>query len=203
MGLRCNVEHQRPVTNLAATQYGDMTDDELLAAAVAGDGDAFAAFYRRHSALVIGYLRRRVPEPELALDLAAETFAAALLGVRRYRPGGLAVAWLLAIAQNKLLESLRRGRVEAAARRKLRLEPVVYDDADLAAVEERAAAGAAQLSRLLAELPGDQREAVLARVVDEREYTEIAAALDCSPQVVRQRVSRGLRTLRTRLEDRA
>jgi RNA polymerase sigma factor (sigma-70 family) len=179
-------------------------DDDLLAAAACGDGDAFAAFYRRHTALVLGYLRRRVPEPELAFDLAAETFAAALLSAGRYRPmGAPAASWLLGIAHHKLLESLRRGRVEAAARRKLRLEPVVMEDADLAAVEERAAAGAAQLEALLAQLPDEQRRAVWARVVDEREYGDIAAELECSQQVVRQRVSRGLRTMRLRLEERA
>src|ERR1700712_3883940 len=106
-----------------------MDDADLLSAAARGDGDAFTAFYRRHDALVLGYLRRRVPEPELAFDLAAETFAAALLSARRYKSeSGPATAWLLGIAHNKLLESLRRGRVEAAARRKLRLDPIVVDD---------------------------------------------------------------------------
>ncbi|WP_053227114.1 RNA polymerase sigma factor [Solirubrobacter soli] len=98
-----------------------MDDADLLSAAARRDGDAFAAFYRRHESLVLGYLRRRVGEPELAFDLAAETFAAALLSAGRYRGSeGPATAWLLGIAHNKLLESLRRGRVEAAARRKLR-----------------------------------------------------------------------------------
>jgi RNA polymerase sigma-70 factor (ECF subfamily) len=148
-------------------------------------------------------LRRRVSEPELAFDLAAETFAAALLSAGRYRvSAGPATAWLLGIAHNKLLESLRRGRVEAAARRKLRLEPIVVDDLDLVAVEERAAAGASRLAELLAALPDQQRRAVLARVVDDRAYDEIATELHCSAQVVRQRVSRGLRTLRTQLEER-
>src|SRR4051794_15608399 len=140
-----------------------MDDADLLSAAARGDGDAFAAFYRRHEGLVLGYLRRRVGEPELAFDLAAETFAAALLSARRYRPsGGPATAWLLGIAHNKLLESLRRGRVEAAARRKLRLEPIVVDDLDIIAVEERAAAGDSRLTELLAALPDEQRKAVLA-----------------------------------------
>ncbi len=95
-------------------------DDSLLALAAKGDGDAFAAFYRRHADLVLGYLRPRVAEPEQAFDLAAETFAAALVSVRRYRPGrGPAAAWLLGIARHKLLESLRRGRIEAKARRRL------------------------------------------------------------------------------------
>jgi RNA polymerase sigma-70 factor (ECF subfamily) len=180
-----------------------MDDDELLEAARRGDGEAFAAFYRRHRDLVLAYLRRRVRDPELAYDLAAETFAAALIGVRRYEPGrGPAAAWLLGIARNKLLESLRRGRVEAAARRRLRHEPIAIGDEDLLAVEERAAAGTAALERLLATLPDDQRAAIRARVLDEREYADIAAELRTSPQVVRQRVSRGLKTLRMKMGER-
>jgi RNA polymerase sigma factor (sigma-70 family) len=179
-------------------------DDALLAAAKAGDGEAFAAFYRRHGDLVLSYLRKRVADPEQAFDLAAETFAAALVSLRRYEAGrGPAAGWLLGIAHHKLLESLRRGRVEAAARRRLRLEPIAVDDEDLHRVEERAAAGAPALERLLAELPDEQRAAVRARVLDERDYAEIALELECSPQVVRQRVSRGLRTLRTRIGERS
>jgi RNA polymerase sigma-70 factor (ECF subfamily) len=177
-----------------------MDDDELLAAAKRGNGEAFATFYRRHRDLVLAYLRRRVRDPELAFDLAAETFAAALISLRRYEPGrGPAAAWLLGIAHNKLLESLRRGRVEAAARRRLRHEPIALADEDLLAVDERAAAGTAALERL----PDDQREAIRLRVIDEREYADIAAELRTSPQVVRQRVSRGLRTLRTRMGERS
>ncbi|MGH2858758.1 MAG: RNA polymerase sigma factor, partial [Solirubrobacteraceae bacterium] len=62
-------------------------------------------------------------------------------------------------------------------------------------------AGADAASRALDELPATQRDAVLARVVDERPYAEIAAEMRCSELLVRQRVSRGLRTLRTKLED--
>jgi RNA polymerase sigma-70 factor (ECF subfamily) len=49
------------------------------------------------------------------------------------------------------------------------------------------------------ELPGDQRRAVHARVLDELEYGEIARQSGASEQVVRKRVSRGLATMRRRL----
>ena len=81
-------------------------DDELLLATARGDAEAFAEFYRRHVAVVLGFLARRTGSYELAADLAGETFAGALLGCRRYRPDGApALAWLLGIAQNKLRES--------------------------------------------------------------------------------------------------
>jgi RNA polymerase sigma factor (sigma-70 family) len=48
-------------------------------------------------------------------------------------------------------------------------------------------------------LPADQKQAVRARVLDEREYPEIAKDLRCSEAVVRKRVSRGLAHLRDQL----
>jgi RNA polymerase sigma-70 factor (ECF subfamily) len=50
-------------------------------------------------------------------------------------------------------------------------------------------------------LPPAQRDAVLARVVQERPYAEIADEMRCSELLVRQRVSRGLRALRDQIEE--
>jgi RNA polymerase sigma factor (sigma-70 family) len=174
-------------------------DDELLARFAAGDADAFVAFYRRHLSAVLGFFLRRTRDRELTADLTAEVFAAALLAAERYRPGERpALAWLYGIAAHKLADSRRHGRVEDAARRRLALDPLVFDDADLARVEELASEGAAEAA--LSALPRDLRDAVVARVVEERPYAEIAASMQCSELVVRQRVSRGLRALRRRVE---
>jgi RNA polymerase sigma factor (sigma-70 family) len=185
---------------MARAQRDD--DDVLLELAARGDGDAFAGFYRRHLAAVTGYLLRRTSDRETAADLTAEVFATALLAAPRYRPGGApALAWLFGIAANKLHESRRRGRVEDAARRRLAWEPRELADDDLAEVERLAGSdgGEALVAAAVAALPAEQREAILARVVEDRGYAEIATALDCSEAVVRQRVSRGLRALRARI----
>ena len=55
---------------------------------------------------------------------------------------------------------------------------------------------------LVSELPPDQRAAVTGRVVEDRSYAELAEHADVSQATVRQRVVRGLATVRTRLEDR-
>jgi RNA polymerase sigma-70 factor, ECF subfamily len=97
-----------------------MDDDELIAATARGDVDAFASLYRRHLARVVGYLLHTTGDPEVAADLAAEVFAAALASCGRYRSEHASAApWLIGIAQNKLRESRRRGRVEDATRRRL------------------------------------------------------------------------------------
>jgi RNA polymerase sigma factor (sigma-70 family) len=175
-------------------------DDALLAASARGDGVAFAVFYRRHLAVVLAYLMVRVRSPELAADLAAETFAGALLSCGRYEPGEQpAVAWLLGITRNKLRESARRRQIEHRARIRLGMPVLALSDDDLVRVEELASAGR-QALELLERLPDAQREAVQARVLEEREYKQLAFELDCSEQVVRQRVSRGLRQLKTMME---
>lgn len=137
--------------------------------------------------------------PELAADLAAETFAAALAGASRYRAeGDSARGWLFGIAGHKLADSARAGRVADEARRALGLPPRDLDDHELERAEEIADARrlAASLDLLVADLPEDQRRSVLARIVDERDYADIAAEMSCSQAVVRQRVSRGLVALR-------
>lgn len=73
-------------------------------------------------------------------------------------------------------------------------ELLLLDDA-ACEVEELASVDPALLHGL-GDLPASQREALLAHVVEEREYAEIAVCLGCSELVVRQRVSRVLRTLR-------
>ena len=52
----------------------------------------------------------------------------------------------------------------------------------------------------LADLPAEQREAVRRRVLEEEDYNAIARDLECSPAVVRQRVSRWIATLRRGVE---
>jgi RNA polymerase sigma factor (sigma-70 family) len=177
----------------------ERSDAELLVASRT-DAEAFGTFYDRHVAAVLGFFRRRVRDPELSLDLTAETFAAALASLERYVPGDVpARAWLFAIARHKLLDMLRDREVEDRGRRALAMQPLIVDDVGLAVVERVAAEGALTL---LDGLPPDQREAIVARYVEDREYKEIGADLRCSSSVVRQRASRGLRALRTALGER-
>lgn len=179
------------------------TDDRaLIAATAAGDPRALDAFYRRHEAAVIGFHLRRTGNRELAFDLTAETFAAVIVASSRFDPAqGSPAGWLFGIAANKLRESLRRGRVEAEARRALSMATISVTDGDLERVDELASlVDERSLEEMLGGLPHDQRVAILARVIDERDYREIAAELSCSEAVVRQRVARGLRALRRQME---
>ena len=179
------------------------TDGDLLGAVVAGDGQAFAAFYRRHLPGVVAFLLRETGDREATADLTAEVFAAVFLAARRFRARGAGSArpWVIGIARNKLRESRRRGRVEDRARRRLGFEPELLDDEDLKRVDELAAGPGSTVLELVEELPERQREAVRSRVLEEREYGDIAKRMRCSELVARQSVSRGLARLRDRLTE--
>ncbi|RKQ93976.1 RNA polymerase sigma-70 factor (ECF subfamily) [Solirubrobacter pauli] len=160
---------------------------------------SFDELYLRYREPVLGYFARRVRDPEVAADLMAETFARALVH-HRTNPSGEPVAWLLVIARNLLVDSARRGQVEESARRKLHMEPLVLDDADLQRIEEIAeAADLAETVR--ATLSATEYAALRGRVVDEESYAELALRMRCSEAVARKRVSRAIAHMRTVIED--
>jgi RNA polymerase sigma-70 factor (ECF subfamily) len=176
---------------------GALSDGELLDRTRAGDRDAFGELYERRRDLVLAFLLKRTRDPEVAMDLMAETFAVALVALADRPPAiaGSAAPWLLTIARNAMIDSYRRGRVESAARRRLAMEPVQIGDGDV----ERVLQLAAETDLLLGladELPAEQFDALRARVLDGRGYEEIAGQLECSAAVVRKRVSRAISTLR-------
>ena len=171
------------------------SDAELLCAS---DVRSFELFYRRYFEVILGFFARRTRDPEMAADLTAETFAAALNSCDRYRAElGAPSTWLYGIAAHKLGDWRRRGYAEDRARRRLGIErpPLSEDDvAELARL-----AGEVTVVELLDELPSDQRTAVRARLLDERSYDEIALAEGVSEAAIRKRVSRGLAGLRQRV----
>jgi RNA polymerase sigma-70 factor (ECF subfamily) len=176
----------------------DRVDEEALVLAVrAGDG-SFAALYRHFERPVLGFFMRATGKPDLAADLTAETFASVLESMGCYDLAkGRADQWLFGIARNVLGKSYQRGRVEVAARERFGMPRLVIDDHAMETISRLPASDEA--TRALAELPPEQRQAIEARVIGERNCTNIASELHCSEAVVHKRVSRGLRALRTRL----
>jgi RNA polymerase sigma factor (sigma-70 family) len=173
-----------------------VTDDaELLARS---DADSFAEFYRRHARRLAGWLMRMTGDAEAAADLTAETFAAALVGRRRYDPErGAPATWLYGIAVHKLNDWRRRGTAEDRARRRLRMERIELDRDDVAEFEQLGSE--VSVVDVLEELPREQREAMRARLLEERDYAEIACAAGVTEAAMRKRVSRGVAVLRGRL----
>ncbi len=162
------------------------------------------ALYDRHQAALLRWFTRRTADPQVALDLWAETFAQAVRSARRFRgtSDDDRAAWLYAIARNQLGTYLRKGYAEQKALRRLGIERAPASEAALAEVEARAGLPAlrAELRDALAQLTDETREAVTLRVVDEHPYREVARRLQISEVAARARVSRGLQALAATLD---
>lgn len=167
------------------------------------DPDAICVLYDRHAAHLVRDLARRSGEPEVAFELAQETFARALEHGHRVRlpPDGSAWPWLSTIARNLLTDWRRGGLVDSSARVRLGIASRTYDADWIDDLIDRldATLHARPLQGALDALPASQREAVTGRVTRELSYAELAAAHGTSEQVIRARVSRGLRAMRLRL----
>jgi RNA polymerase sigma factor (sigma-70 family) len=157
--------------------------------------DDFGRFYDDYVKSLLAFFQRRVHDPEVAADLTAETFAAALVARKRFK-GGNEAAWLFSIAQHKLTDYRRTGSAETRMRARLGMERVPVDDDDAELIRWL---GDEVATQLIEELPAEQRDAIRAHVLEDRDYGEIAREAQTSETAVRQRVSRGLRVLRGRM----
>jgi RNA polymerase sigma-70 factor (ECF subfamily) len=165
----------------------------------AEDAEAFREFYLANVQRLVRFFTRRTLNVEVALDLTGETFAAALQHRRQFRGRSAAEAegWLFAIARSQLAHHWRRGIAERRALEQVRLDPPSVALSELERIEELAALPElrGRIRQAIAGLHPQQAYAVLQRVVEERGYADLADELGVSQDVVRARVSRGLRAL--------
>jgi RNA polymerase sigma factor (sigma-70 family) len=161
--------------------------------------DDFADLYDRHAKALVLFFQRRTYDPESAVDLMAETFAAAFRDRRSFRGSGAdtAAAWLFGVARHQLSGYYRRGAVERRALARLGVERRTLSDAELERIEQLAGTDGlrGQVAQALEALSATHREALELRVVQERPYDEVARLLCVSEPTARQRVSRALQAL--------
>lgn len=190
-----------PDPDQLARRLARRSDADLLALTPSVP-DAFGVFFDRHSQAIVSYLWRQTGNQDVALDLTSETFAVALESVARYDPAkGDARGWLFGIAKITMLSTYRRQQAEQSARRRLGLDVPGFSDEDWEQAEARIDASLPNIVDGLEELPRAERRAVIARILDERDYSEIAASEQATEAAIRQRVKRGLSRLRKQAED--
>ena len=164
------------------------------------DAEAFHEFYETYVERVMVFFARRTLDVETASDLTAETFAVTLERRRQFRGTSIEEeqGWLFAIARSQLSHFWRHGKVERQTLQRLGLDPPLAGSTEeLDRIEELA--GLPQMRQdivsALSRLSEDQAYVVRQRVLSERSYAELAHELGVSEQVVRARVSRGLRAM--------
>ncbi|MFG2640532.1 RNA polymerase sigma factor [Streptomyces sp. NPDC048370] len=165
-----------------------------------GDEAAFAYVYRIVHPGLLGYVRGIVGED--AEDVASDAWLEIARDLGRFRGDALGFrGWTATIARHRALDHLRRVRSRP---RPARLEPDVLSlpaTGDTAAEALEALSTDEVLARV-AELPQDQAEAVLLRVVVGLDGPTAARVLGKRPGAVRSAAHRGLRRLAKELTGR-
>jgi RNA polymerase sigma factor (sigma-70 family) len=153
----------------------------------------FRDIFDRHHVEIRRYLRHRIADPDIAEDLAAETFARAFAARHTFADRGHGVRpWLFQIATNLLRDELRAGGHRRTLAQRLRGErppPVILP------------AGAdPELASALATLRRDELDVLLLFAWAELSYEEIAATAGVPVGTVRSRLSRARARLRAELD---
>ncbi|HKN63421.1 MAG TPA: sigma-70 family RNA polymerase sigma factor [Gaiellaceae bacterium] len=157
--------------------------------------DPAAEAFERHYGNVYRFVRRHGTGREEAEDLTQEVFAAAVSALDEARvESPPPLRWLYTVAQRRLIDAARRGR----------LRPVTTAAYDEEPGADEAAYGwevAEALARAVAELPDSQRRVVVAKLWEGRSLAEIAGRLGTSEAACKMRLARGLARLRDRLKE--
>lgn len=166
------------------------------------DPAAFRAFYDQWAAPVLAYFQRRVHDPDLALELTAETFAVAFEKRSRFRWMGKSPgAWLFGIAKRILFRYLRSQQTEQRAVVRMGVQIPRNDDESIRRIEELMDGAALRelvRSALDSCKPSD-REILELHVIEEMPYPEVAERLGCTVNAARVRVHRALARIEEQL----
>ena len=177
-----------------ADERPDRTDRELLAAHVAGDRDAFAELFARHRDRLWAIALRTMGNPDDAADGLQDGLVAAYRRAATFRGDAAVTTWLHRVVVNACLDRIRAQSVRRTSAlpddHDEALAPAAADAADPALGAERSEQRRLVLAAL-AELPAEQRAALILVDMEAMPVLEAAAVLDIPVGTLKSRCSRG------------
>ena len=186
----------------------NLSDQELVAACLAGRESAYALLVERYTPRLHRIAARICRHPQDAEDAVQESFLQAVRDLRKWKPTAPLEAWLVTITVRTAQKVDQRSNRVASRSDSLDAPLPDGNQRELrdqaASADPAAAAGRADLaSRLaaaIADLPDKYRTAVTLRFQEGLSPKEIADHLGLPERTVRTQLQRGLRALRERME---
>lgn len=173
-------------------------DRALLQAIGRGESKALELLFTRHNVRVFRFLMRIVANQATAEELMNEVFLAAWQGASRYEGKSEATTWLLSIAHNKAVSSLRKKREMTGIDETAAGEVADDDDTPEVAVQKEDKARAMRAA--IAELSPDHREILDLVYYQERSVAEVAEVLSIPENTVKTRMFYARKKLSERLK---
>ena len=155
------------------------------------------------------FIRRRVPDPSEAEDIAQDVFATLVEANRLLMPIEHVTGWLFRVARNRITDLFRKKRPESFSEAAIEDEDgnqIAFEDllpSSDAGPEARYIRQALldELTEALAELPPEQREVFVAHELEGKSFKEIAAATGVNVNTLLSRKRYAVQHLRERLQD--
>ncbi len=181
------------------------SDEELVARATAGDQDAFNQLVKRWERPIFALAYRTLGREEEARDVVQDAFLRAYRGLKGFKGEAKFSSWLYRITLNLCRDWVRKERRAPVSQPPEGVDAVDLADEQAAPTESvedlvarREMSAAVQLA--MAELPEEQRTAIMLKEYHGLTFQEIAEMLDCPLSTVKTRLYQGLSVLRRRLE---
>jgi RNA polymerase sigma-70 factor, ECF subfamily len=188
---------------------GDLDPDAALMLRVKqGDMAAFEELVEKYKQPVTNLIYRTLPDSAEAEDLAQNVFVQVFKSAHRYRVTAKFSTWLYTIARNLCLNEIRRRSRHPAdsldqEHRDDGEQPArQYEDKQNASAPDRLLQGElfSKVDEALAELPENQRTALLLCREEELSYEEIARVIGCSLSATKSLIHRARETLKQKLK---
>jgi RNA polymerase sigma-70 factor, ECF subfamily len=174
---------------------------ELVQRCVAGDPGAFERLVREHMNTVLGLAYNYVGDFSAAEDIAQETFVQAFQSIDSLRDGSRFKVWLLRIARNKCIDTLRRNpRMISLDQHKELEREISMKSARTPGDDQGVAFAEADLLSALNSLRVDYREIFIMKHIDNLSYKEIAEILGMTISAVGEKLYRVRSMIRDKLE---
>ena len=176
------------------------TDTELVRRVLGGDKESFAELYRRRHGNIYRFALHMTGRPEMADDVAQETFMVLINNSAAYdETKGAVNSFLLGIARNQVLRRLRQERPTVPVDEH-------YEETDQGALMHSHLSHFARIEKIdavrraILSLPEHYREVVILCELQEVSYAETAHILNCAVGTVRSRLHRARAILAEKLE---
>lgn len=165
--------------------YSRLADEQLVTAYAKGDNQSFDILLRRHQERVFNYVLSIVRDPDTANDIFQETFIKAITTIKqgRYMETGKFAAWITRIAHNLIIDYYRQERsgnmtsADDETANVLNRKEFSDENIEDILVDEQIRA---DVRRIVAILPDNQREVLEMRYYRDMSFKEIAEATQVS-----------------------